>query len=191
MARATDEDLMAQVHAGDMRKLAILFERYHRALYRFFRRMNADPYLSEDLVQEVFFRILRYRRTFEKTRQFLPWMYQIARNTRADYAHRPRELRLVTEHAEDEQAVFEPASPSPDAEEVLERKQELRFLQEALDRLPLEKRELLILSRFQNLSHQEIARILDCEAGTVKVRIFRALKALGEIYFELSGEKAS
>ena len=61
----------------------------------------------------------------------------------------------------------------------------------ALATLPEEKRELLVLSRFQNLKYEQIAGILACDVGTVKVRVYRAIKALSQIFFELSGEKAS
>jgi len=64
-------------------------------------------------------------------------------------------------------------------------------LRRALDRLPLDKREVLVLSRFQNLKYSEIADILGCEVGAVKVRVFRAIRELGEIFGELTGERAS
>ena len=54
-----------------------------------------------------------------------------------------------------------------------------------------EKREILVLSRFQNLRYEEIGRILECEPGTVKVRVYRAVRQLEQIYNELAGEKAS
>ena len=57
--------------------------------------------------------------------------------------------------------------------------------------LPVEKREVLVLSRFQNLKYEQIADILACDVGTVKVRVYRAIKALSQIFFELAGEKAS
>ena len=74
-------------------------------------------------------------------------------------------------------------------EEVIARKQDVTFLQEALEKLPEEKREVLILSRFHNMRYEEIARILKCEIGTVKVRVYRALKELREKFCELRGEK--
>jgi DNA-directed RNA polymerase specialized sigma24 family protein len=57
--------------------------------------------------------------------------------------------------------------------------------------LPLDKRELLVLSRYQDLKYEEIATILSCDVGAVKVRVYRAVRALGQIYFELAGERAS
>ena len=181
-----DEALMAQVRDGDLRKLALLFERHHRSLYNFFRHMNGDAALSEDLTQEVFFRILKYRHSYDNHRPYAAWMYQIARNTNNEAAQRKRsELHLVESSDE------EPASGNPGVEETLGRRQEIRLLQQAMDQLPTDKRELLVLSRFQNLKYESIAELLGCDVGAVKVRVYRAIKALGRIYLELAGKRAS
>ena len=65
------------------------------------------------------------------------------------------------------------------------------LLRRALAGLPGEKREVLIMSRFQDLKYEEIASILKCEVGTVKVRVYRALRELADRFFALSGERAS
>lgn len=188
-----DEKLMAEVRDGDLRKLAILFERHHRPLYNFFLHMNGNPDLSEDLVQDVFFRILRYRHTYDGSRSFAAWMYQIARNASIDVAHKSKgELQLVVNREdEDDRVMNEPASQMPGAEETVRKRQEIALLRRALERLPDDKREVLVLSRYQNLAYDEIASILGCEVGAVKVRVYRATRALGQIYFELAGERAS
>ncbi len=184
---------MAQVRGGDLRKLAVLFERHHRSLYSFFVHMNGNPDVSEDLVQDVFFRILRYRNTYADGRPFAAWMYQIARHASIDAGNKRKgELQLVSSRGDDEDLPErEPVSQMPGADEAIRKRQEIALLRRALARLPEDKREVLVLSRFQNLAYEEIAAILGCEIGTVKVRVFRATRALGEIYFELAGEKAS
>jgi RNA polymerase sigma factor (sigma-70 family) len=188
----TDEALMAQVRGGDLRKLAILFERHHRRVYNFFVHMNSDRDASEDLAQELFFRILRYRQSYDETRPFAAWMYQIARNLNTEQVQKRKpELQLVTGNGEDEAIVAEPASNDIGAEEALRKQQEIGLLKNALGRLPSEKREILVLSRYQDLKYEEIAQILGCEVGAVKVRVYRAVRALSQIYLELSGEKAS
>jgi RNA polymerase sigma-70 factor (ECF subfamily) len=75
-------------------------------------------------------------------------------------------------------------------EQSIGRQQELKLLRKALDRLPPEKREVLVLSRYQNLKYEEIAQILDCEVNTVKVRVYRAVQALSQIYFQMANERA-
>jgi RNA polymerase sigma-70 factor (ECF subfamily) len=74
-------------------------------------------------------------------------------------------------------------------EEAVSRKQDVAHLEEALRKLPDAQREVLVLSLFHNLRYEEIARILHCEIGAVKVRVYRALKELRERFCELRGEK--
>ena len=73
-----------------MQKLAILFERHHRGLFRYFVSMNRNRELSEDLVQDVFFRMLRYRASYDAQQSFTAWMFQIARNASVDSAQKRR-----------------------------------------------------------------------------------------------------
>ena len=80
-------------------------------------------------------------------------------------------------------------SPEPIAEETMSHKPDVMHLEEALQKLPEAQREVLILSRFHDLRYEEIARILRCEIGTVKVRVYRALKELREKFCEVRGEK--
>ena len=86
----TDNALMARVGAGELAKLAVLFERHHRGLFRYLVSMNRNRDLSEDLVQDVFFRILRYRTTYNSAQSFTAWMYQIARRASLDRAQKQR-----------------------------------------------------------------------------------------------------
>jgi RNA polymerase sigma-70 factor, ECF subfamily len=180
---------MARVRDGELSKLAVLFERHHRALFRYFVSLNRDRELSEDLVQDVFFRILRYRATYDPARAFTAWMYQIARRASLDRVRDRRAEVVGIEEFVDRHA--EPASPAPGPEERAATGQNLGLLQRALDLLPIDKREILMLSRFQEMKHEDIAAVLDCEVGAVKVRVYRAMRALEQIYFALEKERAS
>ena len=190
---ATDQAVMTEVRDGDVRKLAMLFERHHKSLFNFFLHMTGNRDLSEDLVQDVFFRMLRYRQTYDPKHAFTAWMYQIARNASVDHARKRKpEIPIDIGSANEEwNSMPEPVSTLPGAEEQMRKAQEVRLLRRALDRLPEDKREILILSRFQNLKYEEIASVLGCEVGAVKVRVYRATRALSEIYFQLAGAKAS
>lgn len=186
---ASDNALMAQVSAGELAKLAVLFERHHRGLFRYFVSLNRDRELSEDLVQDVFFRILRYRSSYDPSRAFAAWMYQIARRASLD---RGRERRGEVVGIEEFTARHgEPVSAERGPEEHAAMGENIELLERALDLLPPDKREILILSRFQELKYEDIAAILDCEVGAVKVRVYRAMRALEQIYFALEKEKAS
>jgi RNA polymerase sigma factor (sigma-70 family) len=184
---ATDNALMGQVGTGDVAKMAMLFERHHRPLFRYFVSMNRNRELSEDLVQDVFFRMLRYRASYDPAQSFTAWMYQIARNASVDQAQKRKGEVIGIDEFDDRRA--EIVSPAAGPEENAAKNQDLALLRRALDRLPAEKRELLVLSRFQNMKYEEIATILQCEVGTVKVRVFRAMRALEQAYFLLAEER--
>ena len=187
MEAQADHLVMLAVRDGDVERIGTLFDRHHRMLFNFFLRLTANRALSEDLVQDVFFRMLKYRQTFQPATNFTAWMYQIARNAHLDQTRKHR-LEIVPD---DDAAWGEVAGADPDPHEQLAQAQDIGLLRRALAKLPLEKREVLVLSRFQNLKYLEIAEILDCEVGAVKVRVYRAIRELSQIFFELSGEKAS
>lgn len=176
----TDNDLMIEVRDGRIERLAVLFERHQTMIYNFFLRLTGNRALSEDLVQEVFMRILKYRSGFQGDGRFNVWLFQIARNVHIDHLRKRKgELPL------DEQFAEAPDSaPLPDA--AYEADREADLVRRALERLPLQKREVLVLFRYQNLKLREIADLLGCRVGTVKAQVHRALKDLGRIYGELA-----
>jgi len=185
----TDNALMGLVSNGEVAKMAVLFERHHRPLFRYFVSMNRNRELSEDLVQDVFFRMLRYRASYDPNQSFTAWMYQIARNANVDQAQKRRGEVVGIDEFDDRRP--EPASEAMGPEENAARGQDLALLKRALDRLPSDKKEILVLSRFQDMKYEDIAALLGCEVGTVKVRVFRAMRALEQAYFALAGEKSA
>jgi len=187
---AADNDLMLKVRDGDLGKLSFLFERYHRALFNFFLRSTGSRDLSEDLVQEVFLRILKYRHTFRPGSQFSAWMFHVARNAQIDHYRKHKHADEASHDSEDDM-FSEIASPGLTPEERLVKRQETRFVRKALSRLPMERRQVLILSRYQGLKYEEIATILGCDVGTVKGRVFRAIRELADVFNGITGEKAS
>lgn len=169
-----DEVVMLQVRDGAVDRLGDLFDRYQIPLFNFYAKLTGDRTASEDLVQEVFFRILKYRHTYREGTPFRPWLFQIARNARVDHF---RKQRPETE--------LDPEMPAPPAVDSAQQRQETSLLHRALMQLPAEKRELLLLCRFQELRYDEIARLVGCEVGTVKTRIHRALQEVRMIFQEL------
>lgn len=179
MNSMSDEELMAQVRSGVGEMLGVLFDRYQVPLFNFYLRLSGDRALSEDLVQEVFFRILKYRQSYRPETGFRAWMYQIARNTRADHWRKQKP-----------ETSWEPEmSPAIVPRDEAQQKQESALLHSALMELPEEKREVLILSRYQDLKHEEIAQMMDCEVNTIKVRVHRALQELRDVFHALESGK--
>jgi RNA polymerase sigma-70 factor (ECF subfamily) len=181
---STDDALMLAVRNGDLGKLAILFERHHVALFTFFRRMTGNRSASEDLVQDVFFRILKYRGTYREDSRFTSWMYNIARNARFDYFRKHRAESSIPEDMDLPADLRVPG-------EQLERDQEVAMLERALLMLPDDKRELLILARYQEMKYEHIAESLGIDVGAVKVRVHRAVNELRHTFMTISRETFS
>jgi len=177
----TDNALMLQVKQGDLSRMGLLFERYHRELFGFLYHMSGRADASEDMVQTVFYRMLKYRHTFTGEGSFRAWMYHLARNVVVDSAHvhkRSARYHDVTEYADR-------IGGEESADQALQKAQELATLQEALGRLSPEYREVLALSRYQELKYEEIGRILNLTEGAVKVRVHRAMNELKKQYLRL------
>jgi RNA polymerase sigma factor (sigma-70 family) len=175
-----DEELMLRVRDGVGEMLGVLFDRYHSPLFNFYCKLTGDRTLSEDLVQEVFFRVLKYRQTYRPGTPFRAWVYQIARNARVDHFRKQKpEVEWEVE-----------MSPAILPTDSAQQKQEAELLHRALLELPEEKREVLVLSRFQELKYEEIARLMGCEVNTVKVRVHRALQELRQIFQRLTETSA-
>ncbi|HET9487023.1 MAG TPA: RNA polymerase sigma factor [Chryseosolibacter sp.] len=175
-----DNALMIKVKDGDLDKLGLLFERYKKPLFGFFYSMNKDGPLSEDLVQNVFLRILRYRYLFRGDGEFKTWMFHIARNVNYDH------FRKIKWKGQDELDHWENRLVLDDNRQTeYQHDEEMQLLAMAMDRLPDDKREILLLSKYHDKKYREIGEIIGCTEGAVKVKVFRALQELKEVYRKL------
>jgi RNA polymerase sigma factor (sigma-70 family) len=178
MSNDSDSELMRQVRRGRTGALATLFERHHARLYRYCLRMTGNRQVSEDLVQDVFMKMLKYKSNFRDDSAFQPWMFGIARNAcvahwrRASIDTAPADELEREAHVDDDHAGAQQAD----------------LVRRALLKLPPERREVLVLSRFEFKTYEEIASALGCSVVAVRVRAHRAIKQLKGIYLELTGE---
>jgi RNA polymerase sigma factor (sigma-70 family) len=171
---------MEKVRDGDLDRLGLLFERYKRPLYGFFYGLNREQELCEDLVQNTFLRILKYRHLFRGDGDFKSWMFHIARNVKNDH-YRKNKLNLK----DDLDKWQERLSNYENRSTEIQHEEEQHMLSMAMDRLPVDKREILLLSKYQEKKYHEIGEILGCTEGAVKVKVFRALQELRVIYKQL------
>ncbi|MFM9837009.1 MAG: RNA polymerase sigma factor [Cyclobacteriaceae bacterium] len=176
----SDNSLMVKVRDGDLDRLGLLFERHKKPLYGFFRGLTRQQELSEDLVQNTFLRILKYRHLFKGEGDFRAWMFQIARNVHHDH-HRKNKIN-ASEELDDWQ---DKLGHNENRSTEMLQADEQQMLSMAMDRLPIDKREILLLSKYQEKKYQEIGEILGCSEGAVKVKVFRALQELKVIYKQL------
>jgi RNA polymerase sigma-70 factor (ECF subfamily) len=171
---------MIKVRDGDPDKLGLLFERYKRPLYGFFYGLNRNQEVSEDLVQNTFLRILKYKHLFRGEGDFRTWMFHIARNVSHDHYRKDKiKGKDPIENWQDRLPSFE--SRATDIEHM----EEHQMLTLAMDKLSADKREILLLSKFQEKKYKEIGDIIGCTEGAVKVKVFRALQELKAIYLQL------
>lgn len=175
---------MMKVKNGDLDKLGVLFERYNRRLFGFFYRLTLRNDVSEDLVQGVFERILRYRKTYSDDGDFSTWLFSIARNLHTDHYRQMKKQTIEENDAEwflPENEHDTDMAPEEDYQKIL--------LQRALEKLDPDKKQALILSRYQGFRYNEIAEIMKCSEGAVKVRVFRAIQELKEIVADLGKQE--
>ncbi len=175
---------MIKVKNGDLDRMGLLFERHHLQLFGFIFHLTGQRELSEDLVQNVFYRMLRYRHTYRGDGEFKAWMYHVARNVVHDEGRSLK--RSVSRSTINE--VTENIGDTTAADEQILKKQEMAALQKAMAELSPESREILILSKFQELKYHEIARILDITEGAVKVRVHRAVCQLKNTFLEMEAK---
>ncbi len=181
----SDNALMLKVRDGDLDKLGLLFERYNRRLFGFFYRLTARRDISEDLVQGVFERILKYRESYNGNGKFSTWIFQIARNLHIDYYRKHSKMDIRDEITDWDSLKGE----DPDSFKNSEEERNRVLLQRAMDQLDPEKQQTLILSRFEGFKYREIAEIMDCTESAVKVRVFRGINELKEIVKDLKKQE--
>ena len=177
----TDNELMLIVKSGNIDRLGLIFERHNKQLYGYFLNLTRKPDISEDLVQNVFMRILKYRTNYRGGGNFNIWIYRIAHNIFIDFIRKKDRLEF-TENTNEWDKVLN----NPSFEEDESKQEKINILESALMKLPRKKREILTLSRYKELKYKEISEILGCSESAVKVRIFRAMEELKRIYKELS-----
>lgn len=181
MEALTDNNLMRKVKSGDLDKMGLLYERHKRRLFGFFYNMNGDAMLSEDLVQNVFVRMMKYKHTFTGEGSFLAWMFTTARNVNHDHYNRHRKSFNERELSSVE---YKMESDS-NAEAEMDKKERQKLLKVALSKMDVEKREVLVLSKLKELKFSEVGEVLGCSEGAAKVKAHRALKELRSVFQQL------
>jgi RNA polymerase sigma-70 factor, ECF subfamily len=188
----SDERLMQRTSRGDLAAFGALFDRHQSAVHAFLCRFLGNATWAEDVVQEVFWRVWRYRSSFDSRQRFSAWLYGIARHAALTEAGRPyrRELSLDQLPPDDREAAgVSGAAGSGDrlVEELALREQ----VRQALQELPAEQRTCLILREYEHRSYQEIAAVLECTTENARVMAFRARKALRALLeSQLQGEES-
>ncbi|MGI9201464.1 MAG: RNA polymerase sigma factor [Woeseiaceae bacterium] len=184
MRAVTDEQLIQWVADGDSSCLATLFERHHRAIYQFVLQITRHRAQSEDLVQDVFLKMLKKAKSFRGEGSFRAWMFNIARNVALDYL---RKNKRQNNEAIDDIVVDEHLTDSRSAEQAAAGSQSMQLVMQALAQLPAAAQEVIWLGRFEFDNYEELGQALSCNAGAARVRMHRAMALLNSTYTNIHG----
>lgn len=161
--------LVLRCQAGNEEAFAKLVERYQPGLRYYLRKMLFGVCDADDVLQEVWLDVFRAISRLVDADAFRAWLYQVAR---------ARALKFLRKHRVSFQQIDEVESSGigPDAEIFLA--EEAESMHHALDQLPAAQREVLVLRYIEGMSYEEIARIVDCQIGTVRSRLHYAKRAM-------------
>ncbi|MFM2162017.1 MAG: hypothetical protein RLZZ383_1529 [Pseudomonadota bacterium] len=184
----TDEDVIAAVRSGDGEAYRLLVERYQDRIYQLIFGMVRHREDARELTQEAFVKAYRSLDGFREDARFSTWLYRIANNLVIDFCRRRGKGPVLG--VEDDVAQRDPAPTSTGSAHVqipskaLERQQLHAAILGALDALPEEHRQVVLLRELEGMSYREIAEIVGVAEGTVMSRLFYARKKLQALLAE-------
>jgi RNA polymerase sigma-70 factor (ECF subfamily) len=169
-----DEELVQRAQQDDERAFGELVRRYEHKVYSLALRMVRNPEDAEDVLQDTFLRAFRGIKSFKGNSTFSTWIYRIAANS-ALMRLRKKQLPTVSiEDASEREAPIAIADWKPGPVEQLLTQETFRAMEDAVDSLPAEFRQVFILRDVEELSNAEVAEILDLSVAAVKSRLHRA-----------------
>lgn len=184
----SDAELVRQALAGSQAAYQALVTRYASAAIGVAARLVRDRALAEDLAQDAFVRAFARLKTFDPTRRFSSWFFQVLHNVAVDHLRRRRLETVSLEQLQSDGYPGPAAAPSASPDAEAERQSLAAALSEALARIRPDYREAIVLKYQQGLAIEEIAGILQLPEGTVKTHLHRGRKELAAM-LEAAGWK--
>jgi RNA polymerase sigma-70 factor (ECF subfamily) len=178
----TDEDLVAAVLRGDRERFGDLVDRYQGRLVNYLFRLLRSADDAHDLAQEVLVKVYQVLDRYDPQYKFSTWLFRVAQNAAIDQIRR-RRLKLVSLRQDDSEGDgrdWDLPSPERGPYGELRNRERGDAIQEAIEGLPWEYRELILLRHFGELPYEEIARMKGMPLGTVKNKLFRGRQMLKE-----------
>ncbi|MBK4734003.1 sigma-70 family RNA polymerase sigma factor [Noviherbaspirillum pedocola] len=159
---------------GDQQAFSLLVDAYHTRVWRFLLKWVRNRDDAEELVQETFLAAWRALPSFRAGSQFSTWLLGIALNLARN--HHNRTVKKLSRNVELDETIYmdTPSGSDIEPDRQLERLQTMEALQQAIDNLPEDMRQVLIMVRLEGMQLEEVAEILGIPSGTVKSRLSRA-----------------
>ncbi|MFO0011199.1 MAG: RNA polymerase sigma factor [Planctomycetota bacterium] len=194
----SDEYLVARYQEGrDPSDFEQLVRRYERELYTFLRRFLGNAQHAEDVFQGTFLSVHLRIDQFESGKRFRPWLYAIASNKAIDFMRRNKRHQVASldqglKAGDSDESMIQRLSShdtGPDAQAMFN--EQGARVREAVQQLNAPTQQLIQLAFYQGLKYADIAEILNIPTGTVKSRVFTAMRKLNEIWLRMHEEKPS
>ena len=181
----TDEALVRSILSGDRERFELLVERYQTRLVNYLYRMVRNLDEAHDLTQEVFIRVYQALDRYDSQYRFSTWLFRVAQNAAIDVI-RKRRIQLVpltrrTDDGSDATVDLELPDGKPSVLDNLQGRELEGSIRSAIDNLPWEYRELILLRHYGELAYEEIAEVKAMPLGTVKNKLFRARQLLKQV----------
>jgi RNA polymerase sigma-70 factor, ECF subfamily len=175
----TDEELVARSKTGDVDSFNQLVKRWERPIFALAYRTLGREEDARDVTQETFLRAFRALSGFKGDAKFSSWLYRIALNLCRDWMRKERRAPLVAVSEDvDVEQMAAAQGPVETVEDLAARAELHREVAKAMERLPAEQRQAIILKEYHGLTFQEIADLMKCPLSTVKTRVYQGLSTL-------------
>jgi RNA polymerase sigma-70 factor (ECF subfamily) len=179
LAGLDDAQVMVDVQHGDPAAFRILVERYKKRAYCLALKLVGDPDDAYDLSQEAFIRVYNARRRYDRRRPFYSWFYAILSNLAKNHV---KKRAVRSQYAAEVRGAGEAQLDERESPEfIIEAGETRKAVWAAIEKLPYEHREIIVLRHFEDMSYEEIADLLGIPAGSVMSRLYYARKRLREL----------
>ncbi len=194
MSDIKESELIRKAAKGDPNAFEFLMLQYQTQVYNLCYRILGNPDDAADMTQETFLKAWRSLDGFHMEASLSTWLYRLANNSCLDLLRskkRKPTISIVGEDENGEESIFDPVDPSPQPDEVLIQKEENLLLQKALLSLDEQQRAILTLRVVNDMSYEDISRVLQIKEGTVKSRLARARETLRKKVLQLRNKSQS
>jgi len=162
-------------HRGDPQAFAILLNAYQRPVYSFLLRCGVAETARDDLFQDIFFKIHKAAASYQSSQPLKPWLFTIAANTVRNYF---RDQRSLTSTLSDTEAQI--PDPQASQERIVDAQHTIHWLEHMISNLPLNQRQVLLLTTIEGLRQQEVSDVLQLPVNSVKTYLRRARLSLSK-----------
>jgi RNA polymerase sigma-70 factor (ECF subfamily) len=174
----SDEVLVEETRKGNKKSFELLIIKYEKQIFNLIFQFTKDREVVAELAQETFLKAFRALSEFKGRSSFYTWLRRIAINNSINYLH-TREHTLDSESSDNKlRNLIDNRFGTPEKNVLL--MESSSIIRKAMDSLPDRLRSILIMREFEDMSYEEIAKILDCPVGTVRSRLFHARRLLKE-----------